>query len=93
MVVHGGIHRIHQEWHVVGDDLDHRVSGVPAVVHDVRIEHAEHRDARTSYPTEAQNRQCAATKLLRVTFDDVIRRDVAVEGPNERVGNRRQRRL
>jgi len=70
--------RVDQERHVVGDDLDHRVTALPAVLLDRRRAHPDQWPALRSLLGKAIVAQGRAEDVDRITLENILRRDVAV---------------
>ena len=68
--------RVHQEGHVVGDDLDDGVRGGPAVLGDARGEHAHERTARFAQPGEGAVGQHPGADVRGVATEQVHVGDV-----------------
>ena len=82
--------RIHQERHVVGDHLDDRVGGLPAVLLDLRVIDPHLGVPGLAVLAEAQVRQRGAVQIERVAIDQVGRGHRAVIVVHERLGERGQ---
>ena len=79
-------HRVDEERHVVGDDLDDRVGGLPAVLLEARVVDADLRRARRPLPHEVERAERQAIQVQRVAVGHVLRGHPPVELPRERLG-------
>jgi hypothetical protein len=75
----GGHHRVQQERHVVGDDLNDGVPTRPFVGRDGWREDVHHRRPLRPVGTEAQHVGGRADHVHRVLADQVLRGDILVE--------------
>ena len=80
-------HRVDQEGHVVGDDLDDGMGRLPAVLLDPRVVDPDLRRARRTPPGEVEVRRRGAVEIARLAFGEVVGRDARVipgdEGQDE----------
>ncbi len=74
--LHG--HRVHQERHVVIDDLDDGVRARPAVLLGARVVHAQLRHAGSEHARERQVRHGGAVKILGRPVGEILGIDVVV---------------
>ena len=85
--VHHHPHRVDEERHVVGDDLDDGVGRLPAVLLDLRVVDPDLRRAGRAPPGEVQVRRRRAVEVVRLAFGEVVGRDPRVvpldEGEDE----------
>ena len=85
--VHHHPHRVDEERHVVGDDLDDGVGRLPAVLLDLRVVDPDLRRAGRAPPGEVQVRRRRAVEVVRPAFGEVVGRDSRVvpgdEGQHE----------
>ncbi len=65
-------HGIHQERHVVGDDLHHSVGALPAVFLEAGIVDPDDRDARSPLAAEIPVGQGRAVQIFRGSFEQVL---------------------
>ena len=72
-------HRIDEERHVVIDDLDDRVTRVPAIGRGARIESPQLRLSRLALLRELPERQRRAVEILCAAADEIVGRDMIVE--------------
>ena len=79
-------HRIDQERHVVGHDLDGRVGRLPAVLLEVRVVDAHLRRAGCALAGEVEVPEREAVEIERVALDHVLDRDPAVQLAGEGLG-------
>ncbi len=79
-------HRVDEERHVVGHDLDGGVGGLPAVVLEAGVVDAHLRRARGALAREVEVAERDAVEVERVALLDVLGRDPAVQLPGERLG-------
>ena len=84
--VQGRGDRIHQERHVVIDDLDHRMAGVPAMLVILRIVDPDLGHARLAGAAELPEPQRGAVEVVFLLADHVVRRNVPVIEPDECLG-------
>ena len=90
-VLVGELHgeRVDEERHVVGDDLDRAVAaGRPALV-AVRGHHPNPRGALRADASQLEVGGKGAVQVVRTALADVLRRDVAVVGADQRPGAHR----
>ena len=80
-------HRVDEERHVVGDDLDDGVGRLPAVLLDLRVVDPDLRRAGRAPPGEVEVRRRRAVEVVRIAFGEVVGRDPRVvvgdEGEDE----------
>ena len=69
-------HRVDQERHVVVDDFDDRVRGLPAVLLQRRVEHAQPRLARLALARKVPVRQRRAVEIRGPPLREVFRIDL-----------------
>ncbi len=81
--------RVDQERHLVGDDLDDRVQGLPAVLLELRVVHAHQRRPGLAPAGEAAVRERGAVEVERVQLDEVLERHAPVVLADELLGLRR----
>ena len=81
-------HRVHEERHVVGDDVDRRVRRLPAVLLERRVVDAHQRVARVALAPEGPVRQRGAVEVDRLAAAQVLGRRAAVVRADERLGLR-----
>ncbi len=75
--------RIHQEGHVVVDDLDDGMRAVPAVLVDPRVEDPDLGLTRPALLAVVPERERGAVEVLRLLAHQIVRGDVGVELPDE----------
>ena len=71
-------HRIDQERHVVVDDLDHRVAGLPAVFFQARIGHAQLGRAGAETAQKIPVRQRRPVQVLHIALAQVVGIDLRI---------------
>ena len=80
-------HRVDQERHVVGDDLDDGMGRLPAVLLDLRVVDPDLRGARRAPPGEVEVRRRGPVEIVRLALGEVLVRDPRVvpgdEGEDE----------
>ena len=80
-------HRVDQERHVVGDDLDDGMGRLPAVLLDLGVVDPDPGSARGTSPGEVEVRRRGAVEIVRLAFREVVGRDARVvpgdEGQDE----------
>ena len=76
---------IDEKRHVVVDDLHHRMGGIPAILFELRIIDPDRRLARRAVRREVPEGERRAEEVFRVPADDIVRRDIAVEGRDKRL--------
>ena len=85
--VHDHAHRVDQERHVVGDDLEDGMGRLPAVLLDLGVVDPDLRRARRAPPGEVEVRRRGAVEILRLALGEVLGRDPGVvpgdEGKDE----------
>ena len=81
--VHHHPHRVDQERHVVGDDLDDGVGRLPAVLLDLRVVDPDLRRAGGAPPGKVQVRRRRAVEVGRTAFREVVGRDPRVVAGDE----------
>jgi hypothetical protein len=79
-------HRVDQERHVVGHDLDGRVRGLPSVVLEARVVDAHLRRAGRALACEVEVAERQAVQVQRIAIGHVLGRDPPVELTRERLG-------
>ena len=77
-------HRVDQERHVVGDDLDDGVGRLPAVLLDSRVVDPDLRAARIAPAGEVEVRHRGAVQIARRAFGEVLGRRPDVVAAEER---------
>jgi hypothetical protein len=82
-IVQDDCERIDQERHVIGDDLDDRVRGLPALGRERRIEHANQRAAALADRAEPQVAYCSGGQRRRRAGAQIGLVDTVVIGPDE----------
>ena len=78
--------RVDEERHVVGDDLDGRVGGLPAVLLEVRVVDAHLGHPGRPFAREVERAERQAVEVERVALRHVLRGDPPVELPGECLG-------
>jgi hypothetical protein len=78
-----GGHRVDEERHVVGDDLDDGVPAGPALLLDLGVVDGDVGGAHGSPLRELAVREGGAEQVLRCPREQVLGGDVAVVGPQE----------
>jgi hypothetical protein len=81
--------RVVEERHVVGDELDDRVRGLPPVLLELWVVDAHLRGARVAMAGERRERERRAVEVQRVQLDEVLERHPSVVLPDELLGPRR----
>ena len=79
-------HRVHEERHVVGDDVDRRVRRLPAVLLERRVVDADARLAGLAVLAERPVRERGAVEVDRLAALQVRRGSAPVVLPDERFG-------
>ena len=79
-------HRIDQERHVVGHDLDGGVRGLPAVLLEARVVDAHLRGPGSAYAGEVEVPERQPIQVKRVALGHVLGRDPAIELAREGLG-------
>jgi hypothetical protein len=79
-------HRVDEERHVVGHDLDGRVGGLPAVILEARVVGAHLRGTGRALACEVEVPQREAVEVQRVALGHVLGSDPAVELAREGLG-------
>ena len=77
-------HRVDQERHVVGDNLDDGVGRLPAVLLDPGVVDPDLRAARRTPPSEIEMRHRGAVEIARLAFGEVVGRRAGVVAGKER---------
>ena len=77
-------HGVDHERHVVGDDLDDGVGGLPAMLLDLGVVGADLRLARRAPAGEIEMRHRRAVQVVRPAFDQVFRRGARIIEGDER---------
>jgi hypothetical protein len=79
-------HRVDEERHVVGHDLDRRVRGLPAVVLEARVVDAHLRRPRPALAREVEVAERQAVEVEWVAIGHVLRSNPPIELADERLG-------
>ena len=75
--------RVHQEGHIVGDHLDDRVGGLPAVLLEARVVDPQLELGGPPLPQQAEMRECGAVEVRDLALTEVLGRDAGIVPADE----------
>jgi hypothetical protein len=75
--------RVHQEGHIVGDHLDDRVGGLPAVLLEARVVDPQLELGGPPLPQQAEVRECGAVEVRDLALTKVLGPDAGVIAADE----------
>ena len=75
--------RVHQEGHIVGDHLNDRVGGLPAVLLEARVVDPQLELGGPPLPQQAEVRECGAVEVRYLALTEVLGRHAGVVTADE----------
>ena len=75
--------RVHQEGHIVGDHLDDRVGGLPAVLLEGRVVDPQLELGGPPLPQQTEVRECGAVEVRDLALTQVLGRDAGIVPADE----------
>jgi hypothetical protein len=75
--------RVHQEWHIVGDHLDDRVGGLPAVLLEAGVVDPQLELGGPPLPQQAEMRERGAVEVRDLALTEVLGRNAGIVPADE----------